>query len=277
MPEMPMRTRRPAALLLVSAIALSFEIQLAIAATCDLKTSKDIVIALDVGHIAKQPGEECHRLMRKPCPSGQISARGVPEYDFNLELTKRIHQDLVRAGFVSTHVLTTQVRGAAGLKQRADRANKMNADIFLSIHHDGVRDEYLKPWLYDGKEHFFFDDSQGFSLHVSPRNQRYEESLELARILANQLIGSGLKFTRIHAPSSPIGARVPFVDPMRGIYERGDLAVLGKTEMPAVLLEAGVIVNRDEELLVSTPTYKGTVASAVIEAVTKFCNPAEQK
>ena len=45
--------------------------------------------------------------------------------------------------------------------------------------------------------------------------------------------------------------------------------------MPAVLLEAGVIVNRDEELLVSTPAYQGIVATAVTEAVKKFCKPPE--
>jgi len=41
--------------------------------------------------------------------------------------------------------------------------------------------------------------------------------------------------------------------------------------MPAVLLEAGVIVNRDEELVVSTPAYQGIIATAITEAVTKFC------
>jgi N-acetylmuramoyl-L-alanine amidase len=44
--------------------------------------------------------------------------------------------------------------------------------------------------------------------------------------------------------------------------------------MPAVLLEAGVIVNRDEELVVATPAYKGVIARAVAEAVTTFCNPS---
>jgi N-acetylmuramoyl-L-alanine amidase len=269
------RTLRSAALLLLPAIGFSLHGHIALGATCTLKPIEDIVIVLDVGHIAKQPGEQCQRLMPVPCPSGQTSARGVPEYDFNIKLAERIKQELARAGFASTYVLTTQANGAAGLKERANRANSMNADIFLSIHHDGVRDEYLREWLYQGEKHFFYDGSKGFSLHVSPRNRRYEESLRLAQLLANQLIGSGLDFTRVHEQRNPTGARVAFADPMRGIYQRDRLFVLSETEMPAVLLEAGVIVNRDEELVVSTPAYQGIIAGAITEGVTEFCNPPE--
>ena len=272
-----LKTRRSAARFVISAIVCSLQNQIVLGATCGSKAINDIVIVLDVGHIARQPGEQCQRLMPTSCPSGQTSARGVPEYDFNLTLAQRIKEELVGAGFNSTYVMTTLVNGTSGLNRRADRANDMHADIFLSIHHDGVRNEYLKPWLYHGEEHFFFDDSKGFSLHISPKNTRYEESLNLARMLADQLIRGGLHFTTVHEPSNPTGARAPFADPTRGIYRRDRLLVLSKTEMPAVLLEAGVIVNRDEELAVTTPAYRTTIATAIVEAVTKFCNAARDR
>ena len=41
--------------------------------------------------------------------------------------------------------------------------------------------------------------------------------------------------------------------------------------MPAVLLEAGSIVNREEELLLGTPAHRSVIASAVAEAVEVFC------
>jgi uncharacterized protein YraI len=41
--------------------------------------------------------------------------------------------------------------------------------------------------------------------------------------------------------------------------------------MPAVLLEGGVIVNREEELLVSTAGYQTLIASAVVESIRAFC------
>jgi hypothetical protein len=41
--------------------------------------------------------------------------------------------------------------------------------------------------------------------------------------------------------------------------------------MPALLLEAGSIINRDEELLMGTPDHQGVISAAVLEAVEKFC------
>jgi zinc D-Ala-D-Ala dipeptidase len=246
--------------LLMSLVVFSFAAQSrpALAAPCTSKAPGDISIVLDVGHTATNVGA--------------TSARGIGEYVFNLKLAQRVRDELLGAGFRSTFLMVTALNGHSGLNQRADRANAMNADIFISIHHDGVRDKYLEPWLYEGQQRAFFDGSSGFSLHVSPR---YPESLGLARILADQLMASGLHFTTIHETSNPRGARVPFLDSTRGIYRRDNLVVLRHTNMPAVLLEAGVIVNRDEELLVSTPAYQSIIASAVTEAVKKFCKPAE--
>jgi len=149
------------------------------------------------------------------------------------------------------------------------RANSMHADMFLSIHHDGARDEYLKPWQFEGKALFYFDEPTGFSLHVSPR---FPESLDLARTLADQLAARGLRFTTFHAPDSPAGAQVPFLDASRGIYRRDHLFVLNRTDMPALLFEAGFIINRDEELILSSPGHQEKIASAMTDAVRKFCS-----
>jgi D-alanyl-D-alanine dipeptidase len=250
----------PIAWLLMALVVFSLAVQVrpALSAPCSSKAPEAIVIAIDVGHTATNVGA--------------TSARGIGEYEFNLKLAQRVREELLGAGFRSTSLMVTALNGHSGLNQRAARANGMNADIFISIHHDGVRDKYLKPWLYEDKQHFFFDDSTGFSLHVSPR---YDESLRLARIIADQLMASGLHFTTSHEPNNPVGARVPYLDSSRGIYRRDNLVILKHASMPAVLLEAGVIVNRDEELVVSTPAYQGIVATAVTEAVKKFCMPPE--
>jgi N-acetylmuramoyl-L-alanine amidase len=41
--------------------------------------------------------------------------------------------------------------------------------------------------------------------------------------------------------------------------------------MPAVLLEAGSIINRDEELLLNTEERRSLIAAAVSDAVETFC------
>jgi N-acetylmuramoyl-L-alanine amidase len=58
------------------------------------------------------------------------------------------------------------------------------------------------------------------------------------------------------------------------VYRYEDLVVLRNTRAPAVLLEAGVIVNRDEEALLSSASYQALVSEAVAAAILAFCGAA---
>jgi N-acetylmuramoyl-L-alanine amidase len=234
----------------------------AASATCKFKAKKDIIVILDVGHTDKD--------------SGQISARGVKEYDFNMNLARWVLEELVDTGFISTQMIVMSGSNTHESRlQRSKRANDMGADLFISIHHDGVKNETLMPWQYNGKTHRFLDRFEGFSLWVSQKNNEYEESLSFAKTLADQPIASGLKFTTHHdelTNTAKYGRIAPLVDRERGIYDASDhIAVLYESRMPAVLLEAGMIVNRAEEQVLSSPTRRATVARAVAGAVERFC------
>jgi N-acetylmuramoyl-L-alanine amidase len=236
------------------------------AATCSTKAQASVSIILDVGHIAPRAGETCP--LFSTCAWGETSARGVPEYMFNLGLARRIKDVLIDQGFRSTSVFTTELDGNRGLQERASIANNMQADLFISIHHDGVRDQFLTKWKYSGRERYYYDGASGFSVHVSPR---YSESITLAKVIADQLIKAGFRFTTAHEVENPVGARKPYIDPSRGIYRREDLVLLNETRMPAVLLEGGFIVNRDEEVSLSRPDFQQKFAIAVAGAVKQFC------
>ena len=231
-------------------------------ATCKFKAKKDIIVILDVGHTDKD--------------SGQISARGVKEYDLNMKLARRVLEELVNTGFISTQMIVTSGSNTHESRlQRSKRANDLGADLFISVHHDGVKNETLMPWQYNGKTHWFLDKFEGFSLWVSQKNNKYEESLSFATTLADQLMATGLKFTTHHdelTNTAKYGRIAPLVDRERGIYDASDhIAVLYESRMPAVLLEAGMIVNRAEEQALSSPARRASVAKAVAEAVERFC------
>jgi N-acetylmuramoyl-L-alanine amidase len=49
--------------------------------------------------------------------------------------------------------------------------------------------------------------------------------------------------------------------------------VLKKTRMAAVLLEAGSIINRDEELKMGSQEHRDIVSSGVAAAIKEFCDP----
>ena len=65
--------------------------------------------------------------------------------------------------------------------------------------------------------------------------------------------------------------RHDLIDEEAGVYRYDHLIVLHSTRMPAVLLEAGSIINRQEELELATPERRLMVAEAVTAAVEEFC------
>jgi N-acetylmuramoyl-L-alanine amidase len=214
-------------------------------------------MVLDVGHSIEA--------------SGATSARGATEYDFNLRLAKRIEQSLGAADFANVHLMVSRGRGRSGLLQRSAEAAKVGANLFLSIHHDSVQDFYLQKWTYQGKVREFSDRFRGYSIFVSYENARPKASLVAATFLGDELQARGLQFTRHHAEDIK-GERRQLIDDGRGIYRFDDLVVLKNTKAPAILFEAGVIVNREEEALLASTGYQDTISSAVVRAVERFCD-----
>jgi N-acetylmuramoyl-L-alanine amidase len=215
-------------------------------------------VIVDVGHTVER--------------YGVLSARGATEYMFNLRLANQIDQRLTALGFVRTIELITAAPPSRGLFERAARANSLGADLFLSIHHDGVPDQFVEKWEYDGRERAFSDRFKGHSIFVSIDNGDFRGSLRFGRLLGNQLKARGLQYTPHYTERFMGHRRRQLVDAEAGVYRYDQLIVLRKTRMPAVLLEAGSIVNREEELLLDSPERQALIARAVTDAVEAFCS-----
>ncbi len=225
------------------------------AATCPRAAT--FMTVIDVGHTADAPGA--------------MSARGVPEYAFNLALARRIDADLRAAGFARTVLLVTTEAPQAGLYRRAVRANALKANLFLSVHHDAVPEAFLDTWQVNGQEQQYNDQFPGHSLFVSKDNRDPRGSLAFAHLLGMALKDRGLQYTT-HYREKYMGNRQRLlVDAQAGVYRYDQLIVLMSTRMPAALLEAGSIVNRAEELALASPERQALISSAVVEAVDKFC------
>lgn len=214
------------------------------------------VVAIDVGHSLKRPGA--------------VSARGLPEFSFNKALAITIRKHLEQAGNID-FVIVNENGLLDELKTRTEIAAAHKADFFVSIHHDSVQERYLSSWMYDGRMERYSDRFRGFSLFVSRQNPFSDVSLRLAIEIANRLIEDGLKPTLHHAEMIP-GESRPLADSERGIYWFDDLAVLRSAEMPAILVEAGVIVHRDEEVSVQTGVFRNIFGRSIAETIKKFCH-----
>jgi N-acetylmuramoyl-L-alanine amidase len=224
------------------------------ATTCD-RASFHLVV--DVGHSEKS--------------YGAISARGATEYEFNLRLATQIVQALLDQGFAKTTLLITTDPKRSGLLQRADRANKMAADLFLSIHHDSVPRKFIEKWEYEGAKHVFSDRFPGHSVFISNDNPDRAGSLLFGQLIGRELKAHGLQYTPHYVEPFMGNRRRLLVDADAGVYRFDQLVVLRMTRMPAVLLEAGSIIHRDEELKLLAPERRALITESVTSAVESFC------
>ena len=214
-------------------------------------------VVVDVGHTADVPGA--------------MSARGIPEYAFNLQLAREIKQALVDAGFEQTVLLITATAPRQGLVERAARANSMHANLFIAIHHDSVPDNLKHSWDYGGQKNEFNDDYPGYAIFISNDNADRVGSLQFGRLLGRELERRSLHYTPHYTLALMGHHRRILVDSEAGVYRYDQLIVLRLTSMPAVLLEAGSIVNRQEELELGTPERRLLTSAAIVAAGGDFC------
>jgi N-acetylmuramoyl-L-alanine amidase len=219
------------------------------------KNAGDFIIALDIGH--------------SPLKGGAVSARGVFEYQFNRRLVAELFAQLQSSGFTHSFVINPQ-GDEISLAHRSGEANEQKADLFLAIHHDSVKDKYLKNWEVKGKTQKYCDDFHGYSIFISRKNPRVAESAEFASKLGRTLLDAGFTPTLHHEEQE----KRLVTDREKGTYAFDDLVVLKTAKMPAVLLECGVIVNRTEEEQLNNPVYRKHLVGAIVRAVEGFAQLA---
>jgi len=196
-------------------------------------------VAVDVGHFHGEPGV--------------ISASGIPEFEFNLNLALETKQFLEKNGFAVRMIgdkgdmvfLNRRTRAAAG------------AELFVSIHHDSMREGVIETKR---------DELAGFSLFISRRNPQLKKSLACASAIGSEMRAAGFTPSRYHA-DPVIGENRPFADEVNGVHYYDNLAVAKTAKMAAVLVEAGVIANRLEEKRMLDPQVRARAARAVAQGV----------
>jgi N-acetylmuramoyl-L-alanine amidase len=225
---------------------------LAFALNAELAAEETYVVAIDVGHTKASPGA--------------ISVTGQPEYKFNLRIAEQLEKKLKETntdGGATIKPFIISSEKPMALQTRTKTAASKNADLFVSIHHDSAQDKYLEEQEVDGKTERFTNEFSGYSVFVSRKNPRYDESLDVARRIGRAMQTSGFKFAKHH--HEPIaGENRPFADEAAGVYAFDDLVVLKTAIMPAVLVECGVIVNpKDEQTLLKGGTQAAITAAIV--------------
>lgn len=186
---------------------------------------KDSVIVIDPGHGGKDYGT---------C-SGELF-----EKDINLDISLRLGELLKEEGIKT--VFTRESDAYIDLKSRANMANEIGADLFISIHVNGM----------DGN-----DTSSRGSETLYCTTEKYKDaklnSKKLAQIVQKHMVNK-------------LGTRD------NGIKYRPNLAVLRLTKMPAIIAEVGYISNPSDREKLASSEFRKKAAAALHDACIEALN-----
>lgn len=177
------------------------------------------IVVIDPGHGGKDPG---------------AVYKGVKEKDLNLDMAKRL-DTLLKAEGIKTYMTRTDDR-YVGLYDRSGLANKMNADLFISIHNNAGSSK-----------------TNGSMTLYHPSNGTAGGGLtgkDLAGIVLKEVTG------KLNSKNL-------------GTVSRPQLAVLRTTNMPSVLVEVGYMTNKSEFAKLKSADYRQKAAEALKNAILK--------
>ncbi len=200
-------------------------------------------LVLDIGHTPKK--------------NGTTSSTCIKEYEYNKNLTYSIVDLLKDENGLSITLSSEFKNQEISFEQRYESSK--NKDLFFSIHHDSVQEQFIK---YNEKSCHQTDHAKGFSIFISRENIEFEKSIKYAQIFAQELVKAGLT-PSLHHNENIKGENRDLFDEKLGIYYFDDLKVLKNAHSPAILFEAGVIVNKEDEKFVQTKEFKEIVSNAL--------------
>ena len=157
----------------------------------------------------------------------------MPEFEYNLALAREVAAALERAG------LRVRLIGAAG--DIADLASRpraaLGADLFISIHHDSIKERLLEAWQHEGEPRRYNDQVPGFRCSFRARTSIRGE-LACASAIGRELRANGFIPSRYHA-DPVLGASREFADELNGVHYFDHLAVARHARRRRYRFEAG--------------------------------------
>ena len=166
---------------------------------------------------------------------GDVTSAGATEADACWAIATRLADRLASFG-ARVRFTRTEPEGP-DTRERATRANEVDADLFLSIHLNA----HPEPTA-EGTSTYYFGGSRAGE--------------GLAEQIQDHLVRLGLRDCRSHARSYPI---------------------LRETRMPAVLVEPIFITNPDEAKRLEDHEFLSAVADAIAAGVRRFFELAENR
>lgn len=224
-------------------------------------TRRLLLIALDPGHGGEDPGA--------------VGQRGTREKNVTLAIARRL-RSLIDAQSGMRAILTRDDDYFVPLTARVQKARRVRADLFISIHADAFTTPAAR-----GSSVFALSEHGATSAAARWLAQRENEADLIGgvnldskdRILAKTLLD--LSQTAQITDSLRVGRSV--LDGIgainalhKGSVEQAGFAVLKAPDIPSILVETAFISNPDEELKLSNDRYQQKFADSIFVGVKRY-------
>ncbi len=217
-----------------------------------------VVIVLDPGHGGTDPGA--------------VSSDGlIKEKDLTMDLAKRVKAKIEHALPGSAVALTRNKDMFLSLQDRIFIANSMKADVFISIHcngsgagpqnletyflgRSGSQKVVLTAASENGSALIQATDLQNTFVHSGP-NHKTDESAKL---------GAAIHLSTLQSMGQSAFAG------WQNEIKPGPFYVLLGAKMPSVLIECGLINARHENLKLTNPDYRNSIADGLASGIIDY-------
>lgn len=222
-------------------------------------------ILIDPGHGGEDDGARARYYY------GKKKWRMINEKDIALSLAKKIHEELGKKDFKT--YLTRSVDRTVTLAERAELAEKIKADLFISVHVNASEENHPR-----GFETYYLDNHNDSAIKKveSIENKDLKgEALIVNKILTDLVIERTVKSskglaTAIHGQIQHlVGKKYNLID--RGV-KPGLFYVLALTKRPAILLEVGFLSNSKELKRILNSNFQRRYAKAVANGIASYVN-----
>ena len=222
------------------------------------------VVLIDPGHGGEESGAVGHLDAKK--------TRRVFEKDLSLRLSKKIKDELSKS---TTAYLTRSVDRAVSLQERADLADLVKADLFLSIHFNSSTNAKSH-----GFELYYLDNNSNVAANKVERSENLNlkgEELIVNQILVDLVVQQTVHHSKelaqlVHQSVKPVIKLSKIED--RGI-KPGLFYVLALSKRPGLLVEVGFVSNPGELQRVNDDKFMDSMAKAIATGVMSFINKSK--
>ena len=224
-------------------------------------------IVIDPGHGGKDPGN---------LGTGKFKTF---EKDIVLDISLKLGE-YIKSNFPDVEVLFTRTNDEfVGLKERADLANKNNADLFICIHANSNKSSSpfgTDTWvmgLHKSKANLDLAKRENASILIEKDYETkyggYDPNSPEAEIIfsmyQNAYLDQSLELAaKVQREFSQRAKRRD-----RGVKQAGFL-VLHQTTMPSILIETGFLTNPEEEKFLNSSKGQDYIASAIYRAFKEY-------